>query len=580
MRMQKVSCTVVVFLWCSLILFSSFGFAENVNDDDLVFIHHSCGKNWLNDGLHDALLAKDYIDERNDIYYNTDLEPDSNRPDSLGPTPGDNTNMNHWILWFNDYLESVKQFDCTDGYNKIIMFKSCYPISNIVSDGTEPGDPFSSTQTIANYKAVYRKYNGGTYTHNDYTYYPLEDIFASNPDILFIPVTAPPRHYAPSDATNDAEAHRTYVFNNWLKNDWLTEYNTNNPDLNNVAVYDWFDVLTYSDIHQDYPNRLKNEYGGESGNSHPNTLANQESTQDFATNTPNFIETAWNTFETTNPVTWNISVYPESQNVALNSYVEIDIIANHTSVVDPVSGWEIRVLNFSSSHVSLNSVTEGNWLRNQGSTSFYEGTIKNSSGNVSNIYCFTLGDNTTNDGVLCTLNFTTNKTGIVEIYYSIGLSFEGESVSYFSKPGIIQIMNGETGNTAPVLYNPSPSNSTTSKLSYRTSQTWSISITDAEGDNLSGMIKSNDQTAVFEGGNDTYGIYLTKLHPGVTRVDVEVTDGTSWTKEWFQFAIAKKESSDQSNDNTDTPGFDSVLVITCLGVLLFVFRKRKESRKK
>jgi len=33
--------------------------------DDLVFIHHSCGSNWLNNSLHDALLAKSYIDERN-----------------------------------------------------------------------------------------------------------------------------------------------------------------------------------------------------------------------------------------------------------------------------------------------------------------------------------------------------------------------------------------------------------------------------------------------------------------------------------------------------------------------------------
>ncbi|HRW34440.1 MAG TPA: hypothetical protein P5107_05235, partial [Thermotogota bacterium] len=27
--------------------------------DDLIFIHHSCGQNWLNNSLHAALLAKD-----------------------------------------------------------------------------------------------------------------------------------------------------------------------------------------------------------------------------------------------------------------------------------------------------------------------------------------------------------------------------------------------------------------------------------------------------------------------------------------------------------------------------------------
>jgi len=267
--------------------------------DDLVFIHHSCGNNWLNAGLHNALLNKDYIDERNDIYYNTDVSPDSGRPDSLAPEPGDKTNMNHWILWFNDYLEGVKNHGCSDGYNKIIMFKSCYPISNIVGTGTEPGDPFSATypsgQTIVNYKAVYRHPSGpgNTYSNGGYTYYPLEDVFAANPNILFMPVTAPPRHYTGS---TDDEAHRARMFNNWLKNDWLDDYNNNNLGVNNVAVYDWFDFLAYPDDHASHPNRLKGEYGGGSGNSHPNTQANQDSTDDFATDSTNFINTAWDAF--------------------------------------------------------------------------------------------------------------------------------------------------------------------------------------------------------------------------------------------------------------------------------------------
>lgn len=192
------------------------GGIANDADDNLIFIHHSCGSNWLSNSLHGALLAKDYIDERNDITYDTDVLPDAGRPDSLAPNPGDNTNMNHWILWFNDYLDGVISHDYTDGANIIIMFKSCYPLSNIGSDGTEPGDPFDPQRTLSNYKAIYRHPDGpgNTYIHNSYEYMPLEDIFANNPDTLFIPVTAPPRHYAPSDATNDAEGHRAHQFNN------------------------------------------------------------------------------------------------------------------------------------------------------------------------------------------------------------------------------------------------------------------------------------------------------------------------------------------------------------------------------
>jgi len=280
--------------------------AAAVTTDDLVFIHHSCGRNWLNNSLHAALLAKDYIDERNDIYYSTDATPDAGRPDSLAPYPGDRTDMNHWVRWFNDYLQAAKSHGCASGVNRIIMFKSCYPASNITTDGTG-GDPFSSTKSLANYKAVYRHPDGPghTYSYGGYTYKPLEDIFAENPETLFIPVTAPPRHYAPSDATNDAEAHRARVFNNWLKTDWLNAYNAANPGLNNVAVFDWFNVLAYADDHSTHPNRLKSEYGGTSGDSHPNSTANNYSTQVFATNTPNFIDDAWDDFMSHPPVANN-----------------------------------------------------------------------------------------------------------------------------------------------------------------------------------------------------------------------------------------------------------------------------------
>lgn len=272
--------------------------AHGQTTDDLIFIHHSCGSNWLSHSLHNALLAKAYIDERNDITYGTTMSPDAGRPASLGGTPGDHTNMDHWICWFNDYLQGVQAHGCADGVNRIIMFKSCYPISNIAGDGTEPGDPFSSQQTLANYRAVYRHPDGPghSYTHDGYVYQPLEDIFAQNPNTLFVPVTAPPRHYAPADATNDAEAHRARLFNNWLKNEWLADYNAAHPGLNNVAAFDWFHVLAYADDHPEHPNRLRAEYGGESGDSHPNSTANGDSTQVFATDPDNFIDQAWNAF--------------------------------------------------------------------------------------------------------------------------------------------------------------------------------------------------------------------------------------------------------------------------------------------
>jgi hypothetical protein len=262
---------------------------------DAVFIHHSVGSNWLSNSLDSALVAKPYVGQRNDITYGTTMSPDTGRPASLGGTPGDNTNMNHWILWFNDYLVHVKAHQVTTGYNRIVMFKSCYPISNIDSNGAEPGDPFSSTQSLVNYMAVYRHPSGSghVYTSGSYTYKPLEDVFAEHPEILFIPVTAPPLTYS---STSDADAHRARTFNNWLKSEWLASYNAAHPGLHNVAVFDFFNVLAYPDDDASHPNRLRSEYGGATEDSHPNGSGSAAATAAFATSTRDFVDTAFAAF--------------------------------------------------------------------------------------------------------------------------------------------------------------------------------------------------------------------------------------------------------------------------------------------
>jgi len=278
--------------------------AGAATSDDLVFIHHSVGEDWLNHSLHTALLAKAYIDERNDITYGTDLPPDGGRPDSLADVPGDSTDLHHWILWFNDYLGGVKAHDCSNGVNRIVVFKSCFPNSHIDDDGTEPGDPFSDWATLANYRAVFRHPDGpgNTTSHGGADYRALDDVFAENPDTLFIYVTAPPIHYAPWDDTDDAAAHRARLFNNWVKGEWLDAYNAAHPGLNNVAVFDLFDELAYPDDHATHPNRLRAEYGGDNGDSHPNDAGDAHLTQVFATDPGNFIDSAWDRFSESTPV--------------------------------------------------------------------------------------------------------------------------------------------------------------------------------------------------------------------------------------------------------------------------------------
>lgn len=274
------------------------GFDSPQPSDDLVFLHHSCGSNWLDAGLNDALLAKDYVDERNDIGYGTTMSPDSGRPSSLGDTPGDNTDMNHWILWFNDYLGGIKTHGCASGVNRIVMFKSCYPASHVESDGSEPGDPFSGTPSLANYRAVFRHPSGlgNTYQRDGHAYRALNDVFGASPDTLFVVVTAPPLHYGPSDPSSEAAARRARVFNQWLKTEWLREYNNAYPQHRNVMVFDWFDVIANPDDHMSHPNRLRMEYGGNSGDSHPNNAACVYSVDVFATGDRNALDQAWASF--------------------------------------------------------------------------------------------------------------------------------------------------------------------------------------------------------------------------------------------------------------------------------------------
>ncbi len=310
-RSLKCVCFTGLVLICVI-------FGAVAQTDDLIFIHHSCGNNWLNDGLRDALLAKSYIDEVNEIYYGDSVSNDSGRPDSISSPQGDSTDMCQWILWFNDYLNSIKSYGCADGSNVIIMFKSCYPASCIFSDGTEPGDPFDCDQSLVNYRAIYRhpSGSGNTYTYESNVYKPLEDIFAENPDVLFIPVTAPSN--VPFETCNDW-ADRARVFNDWLKNDWLSSYNTSNPTLKNVAVFDWFDILAYANDYTgteyftpadgspegDYPVRNMTQSGYRTGDSHPNTSANQDTTVIFATDSPNFLDTSYNNWKATAVVSWN-----------------------------------------------------------------------------------------------------------------------------------------------------------------------------------------------------------------------------------------------------------------------------------
>jgi hypothetical protein len=306
--------------------------------DHLLFIHHSCGQNWLDHSLRDALAAKAVIGDVHEITYGIDVAADAGRPDSLAETPGESTDMQHWVRWFNDYRAGMSAHGCAAGFNRVVMFKSCYPNSHVDEDGVEPGNPFDGTRSLANYRAVYRHPDGpgNAYDDGGVAYFALEDIFAAHPDTLFIPVTAPPECYA--DATLAAAA-RARAFNEWLTGTWLPGYEAR-TGLHNVAVYDWFDLLANADDSGSHANMLRTGYGGATGDSHPNDTANGDSTVAFATGAPNFFDAAWAAFAADLPeYRLTMAVDPPAGGTTLPAAGTHSVTASQAIVAQPSAGY-------------------------------------------------------------------------------------------------------------------------------------------------------------------------------------------------------------------------------------------------
>jgi len=251
----------------------------------LVFIHHSVGEDWLDDtkgGLGAALKDNHYFVSDTNYGWGP---PDA---DTGSENIGDQTDTGFWYDWFvgphsQTYLQAVfaesgqntgapyaRLSVSPSGENEIVMFKSCFPNSAL---GGNPGDPAttglnplrgegsgSEYQTVANAKGIY----------ND-----LLGYFSARQDKLFIAVTAPPLI---ESETTPEQAANARAFNRWLVEEWLDDY-----PYHNVAVYDFYDVLTANGGNV-------SAYG--SGDSHPTAAGLEKATAEFVPLLNNYYQ-AW-----------------------------------------------------------------------------------------------------------------------------------------------------------------------------------------------------------------------------------------------------------------------------------------------
>lgn len=234
----------------------------------LIFIHHSTGENWLRDdygGLGQALAENNYF--VSDTNYGWG-------PNSIG----DRTDIPDWLEWFAGgqttetmaalFTESGQNSEYSrlpldpGGENQVILFKSCFPNSALEGNPDDPPDP-EGWLTVG---------------HARYVYNQVLVYFASRPDKLFVVITAPPL----SDPTY---AENARAFNNWLVNDWLAQ---NNYTLPNVAVFDFYNVLTghdahhwFQDGHIEHLATGRNTLAYPSGDDHPSEKGSRKATQEF-----------------------------------------------------------------------------------------------------------------------------------------------------------------------------------------------------------------------------------------------------------------------------------------------------------
>ena len=236
----------------------------------LVFIHHSTGENWLTDdygNLGRVLGESNYFVSDTNYGWGPDLI-------------GDSTDYYNWIDWFlspesERYLEAL--FNESDqnsyytrnlldpgGENQIIMFKSCFPNSDLTGN---PDDPANDGEWF-------------TVGHAKYVYNRLLDYFVTRPDKLFIVITPPP-------LIDDTHAENARQFSRWLVEDWLTE---NDYPSNNVAVWDFHSTLTHADNHYRFQDGVIEYtihhgngalYYDSDGDDHPNIAGSQKATDEF-----------------------------------------------------------------------------------------------------------------------------------------------------------------------------------------------------------------------------------------------------------------------------------------------------------
>ncbi|MBN1965457.1 MAG: hypothetical protein JW910_12480 [Anaerolineae bacterium] len=229
---------IFVLVWCVILVL--VGLAPAAAQDEtpvrIIFMHHSTGENLIaQGGVREGFAALGY--EFWDHGYNGDglADPQGNVTGISYDVPDDNTDPDGWYTVFQqpftepptNTLSDMLQYD-------VIIFKSCFPASNIYDDEM---------------LATYQEY-----------FLTIRDTVDQYPDKIFIAFSTPP--LVPNETDAEAAA-RARQWSEYLTSD---EFLAGHP---NLFVFDFFSLLA------DENGYLRTEFRGDEWDSHPNTLANE-----------------------------------------------------------------------------------------------------------------------------------------------------------------------------------------------------------------------------------------------------------------------------------------------------------------
>ncbi len=208
---------------------------------NVIFLHHSTGRNLIEAGQVRERFAQAGYDFWDHDYNWIGLRrPDGSSTGYSYLVPDDNTDPDGLARIFSQRVHKLP-VNTLSGLlqHEVIVFKSCFPVSNIASD-----------DQLEQYKTYYLT---------------IRDQMDRHRDRVFVIVTPPPLNPAETNAQNAARAR---AFATWLKSD---EYLAGHP---NVFTFDLFDQLAEGNPASPEYNMLRSAYR-DGTDSHPNQLANE-----------------------------------------------------------------------------------------------------------------------------------------------------------------------------------------------------------------------------------------------------------------------------------------------------------------